>query len=103
MHFRVMVVSCRQRRARATFLLSPLGQPGKSAFFQPSACNPARANDVVNRSRIFQAQFAGHQLLKIEVLDHVIIGSGNFSSLCALGYFATLASKPTLFLFNQFA
>jgi len=28
------------------------------------------------------------QLLKIEVLDHVIVGNGNFSSLRALGYFA---------------
>ncbi|MGO8838231.1 MAG: JAB domain-containing protein [Limisphaerales bacterium] len=28
------------------------------------------------------------QILKIEVLDHVIMGSGNFSSLKALGYFA---------------
>jgi len=27
------------------------------------------------------------QLLKIEVLDHVVVGSGNFSSLRALGYF----------------
>jgi DNA repair protein RadC len=27
------------------------------------------------------------QLLKIEVLDHVIIGNGNFSSLRSLGYF----------------
>jgi DNA repair protein RadC len=27
------------------------------------------------------------QLLKIEVLDHVIVGSGNFSSLKALGFF----------------
>jgi len=27
------------------------------------------------------------QLLKIEVLDHVIVGNGNFSSLRALGYF----------------
>jgi DNA repair protein RadC len=27
------------------------------------------------------------QLLKIEVLDHVIVGAGNFSSLKALGYF----------------
>jgi DNA repair protein RadC len=28
------------------------------------------------------------QLLKLEVLDHVIVGNGNFSSLRALGYFA---------------
>jgi DNA repair protein RadC len=28
------------------------------------------------------------QLLKLELLDHVIVGSGNFSSLRALGYFA---------------
>jgi len=27
------------------------------------------------------------QILKIEVLDHVIVGHGNFSSLKALGYF----------------
>ena len=27
------------------------------------------------------------QLLKIEVLDHVIVGHGNFSSLRALGHF----------------
>lgn len=27
------------------------------------------------------------QLLKIEVLDHVIVGTGNFSSLRSLGYF----------------
>jgi DNA repair protein RadC len=28
------------------------------------------------------------QLLKIEVIDHVVIGAGNFSSLRSLGYFA---------------
>ena len=28
------------------------------------------------------------QLLKLELLDHVIIGNGNFSSLRALGHFA---------------
>jgi DNA repair protein RadC len=27
------------------------------------------------------------QILKIEVLDHVIMGQGNFSSLKSLGYF----------------
>jgi DNA repair protein RadC len=27
------------------------------------------------------------QLLKMELIDHVIIGSGNFSSLKSLGYF----------------
>jgi len=27
------------------------------------------------------------QLLKLELLDHVVIGNGNFSSLRALGYF----------------
>ena len=27
------------------------------------------------------------QLLKMELLDHVVIGNGNFSSLRALGYF----------------
>ena len=28
------------------------------------------------------------QLLKIELLDHVIMGNGNFTSLRKLGYFA---------------
>jgi DNA repair protein RadC len=27
------------------------------------------------------------QLLKLELLDHVVIGNGNFSSLRSLGYF----------------
>jgi len=27
------------------------------------------------------------QLLKLELIDHVVIGNGNFSSLRALGYF----------------
>jgi len=27
------------------------------------------------------------QLLKMELVDHVIVGTGNFSSLRALGYF----------------
>ena len=30
------------------------------------------------------------QLLKIEVLDHVVVGAGNFSSLRSLGYFHSL-------------
>ena len=29
----------------------------------------------------------GGQLLKMEVLDHVIVGNGNFSSLRSLGHF----------------
>ena len=33
------------------------------------------------------------QLLKMELLDHVIIGQGNFSSLRALGYFLPIAAK----------
>jgi RadC-like JAB domain len=43
--------------------------------------NPSDADIKVTRDLI-----RAGQILKIEVLDHVIIGSGNFSSLKALGY-----------------
>ena len=44
--------------------------------------NPSDADIKVTRDLI-----RAGQLLKIEVLDHVIIGAGNFSSLRSLGYF----------------
>ena len=47
---------------------------GESA---PSDCDIRVTRDLIR---------AG-QLLKIELLDHVVIGNGNFSSLRALGYF----------------
>ena len=44
--------------------------------------SPSEADTKVTRDLI-----RAGQLLKIEVLDHVVVGSGNFSSLRALGYF----------------
>ena len=43
---------------------------------------PSEADIKVTRDLI-----RAGQLLKIELLDHVIVGNGNFSSLRALGYF----------------
>jgi DNA repair protein RadC len=43
---------------------------------------PSEADIKVTRDLI-----RAGQLLKLELLDHVIIGNGNFSSLRALGYF----------------
>ena len=43
---------------------------------------PSEADIKVTRDLI-----RAGQLLKMEVLDHVVIGNGNFSSLRALGYF----------------
>jgi DNA repair protein RadC len=45
--------------------------------------NPSDADIKVTRDLI-----RAGQLLKMELLDHVIIGTGNFSSLRSLGYFA---------------
>jgi len=44
---------------------------------------PSEADIKVTRDLI-----RAGQLLKMELLDHVVIGNGNFSSLRALGYFA---------------
>jgi DNA repair protein RadC len=44
--------------------------------------SPSEADIKVTRDLI-----RAGQLLKLELLDHVIIGTGNFSSLRALGYF----------------
>lgn len=44
--------------------------------------SPSEADTKITRDLI-----RAGQLLKIEVLDHVIVGSGSFSSLRALGYF----------------
>ena len=44
--------------------------------------SPSEADIKVTRDLI-----RAGQLLKIEVLDHVIVGHGNFSSLRSLGYF----------------
>jgi len=44
--------------------------------------SPSEADIKVTRDLI-----RAGQLLKLELLDHVIIGNGNFSSLRALGYF----------------
>ena len=43
---------------------------------------PSEADIKVTRDLI-----RAGQLLKMELLDHVVIGNGNFSSLRALGYF----------------
>jgi DNA repair protein RadC len=43
---------------------------------------PSEADIKVTRDLI-----RAGQLLKMEVLDHVIVGNGNFSSLRTLGYF----------------
>ena len=43
---------------------------------------PSEADIKVTRDLI-----CAGQLLKLELLDHVIIGNGNFSSLRSLGYF----------------
>ena len=43
---------------------------------------PSEADIKVTRDLI-----RAGQLLKLELLDHVVIGQGNFSSLKALGYF----------------
>ena len=43
---------------------------------------PSEADIKVTRDLI-----RAGQLLKLELLDHVIIGNGNFSSLRSLGYF----------------
>ena len=43
---------------------------------------PSEADIKVTRDLI-----RAGQLLKMELLDHVIIGNGNFSSLRSLGYF----------------
>ena len=45
--------------------------------------SPSEADIKVTRDLI-----RAGQLLKIELLDHVIIGAGNFTSLRSLGYFA---------------
>ncbi len=45
--------------------------------------SPSEADIKVTRDLI-----RAGQLLKIELLDHVIIGTGNFTSLRSLGYFA---------------
>ena len=45
-------------------------------------CSPSEADIKVTRDLI-----RAGQLLKMELIDHVIIGHGNFSSLRALGYF----------------
>lgn len=45
--------------------------------------SPSEADIKVTRDLI-----RAGQLLKIEVLDHVVVGNGNFSSLRSLGYFA---------------
>jgi DNA repair protein RadC len=45
---------------------------------------PSEADIKVTRDLI-----RAGQLLKLELLDHVVIGNGNFSSLRALGYFYT--------------
>ena len=44
--------------------------------------SPSEADIKVTRDLI-----RAGQLLKLELLDHVIIGHGNFSSLRSLGYF----------------
>jgi DNA repair protein RadC len=44
--------------------------------------SPSQADIKVTRDLI-----RAGQILKIEVLDHVIMGQGNFSSLKALGHF----------------
>ena len=44
--------------------------------------SPSEADIKITRDLI-----RAGQLLKIEVLDHVVIGNGNFSSLRAMGYF----------------
>jgi DNA repair protein RadC len=43
--------------------------------------SPSQADIQVTRDLI-----RGGQLLKIDVVDHVVIGNGNHSSLRALGY-----------------
>ena len=43
---------------------------------------PSEADIKVTRDLI-----RAGQLLKLELIDHVVIGNGNFSSLRALGYF----------------
>lgn len=43
---------------------------------------PSEADIKVTRDLI-----RAGQLLKIEIVDHVIVGAGNFSSLRSLGYF----------------
>jgi DNA repair protein RadC len=43
---------------------------------------PSEADIKVTRDLI-----RAGQLLKMELIDHVVIGNGNFSSLRALGYF----------------
>ena len=43
---------------------------------------PSEADIKVTRDLI-----RAGQLLKLEVLDHVVVGNGNFSSLRTLGYF----------------
>jgi DNA repair protein RadC len=45
--------------------------------------SPSEADIKVTRDLI-----RAGQLLKIEVLDHIIIGNGNHTSLRAMGYFA---------------
>ena len=44
--------------------------------------SPSEADINVTRDLI-----RAGQLLKMELIDHVVIGNGNFSSLRALGYF----------------
>jgi DNA repair protein RadC len=44
--------------------------------------SPSEADIKVTRDLI-----RAGQLLKIELLDHVVVGTGNFSSLRTLGYF----------------
>jgi hypothetical protein len=55
--------------------------------------SPSEADIKVTRDLI-----RAGQILKIEVLDHVIMGQGNFSSLKALGFFFRLNAMTTLIL-----
>jgi DNA repair protein RadC len=52
-------------------------------------CHPSGESSPSNADiKVTQDLVRAGQILKIEVLDHVIMGHGNFSSLKSLGYFA---------------
>jgi DNA repair protein RadC len=55
---------------------------GYAAYGISGESTPSEADIKVTRDLI-----RAGQLLKLELLDHVVIGNGNFSSLRSLGYF----------------
>jgi DNA repair protein RadC len=77
----------------------PLGLPHPREVFRPAIIAAASAVIAMHNhpsgestpsaadSKVTRDLIRAGQLLKMELIDHVVIGNGNFSSLRALGYF----------------